>query len=786
MKNPCPSIKRYIIVACLGSVFAFVPAVWSAGLPGEPLVTQRWRELSSTYAPLLNPAFMTEENYTTLRGAFTVTMQGAFRLWEVGAVIPLGLYQSIGVTWLGDDGGQVEQKPYSSMGQLLSDAQGVITSNTSSHLVASYALNIWRRLSVGGNLIFVYQSDFGSPVMGVGLDLGASYRLLQHAQFGNHIVGLFLQDLLAPSMGSSPVPQFGNAGEYARDLKLSWYSTYFDRQLENDIDFDIKDFLASAEEFKDPNSGTFDPKKVEWGISHRIGIWMFRFLNCYAQFGWNQRILDYWGIAAGVKVPAIKQGRDIAVLYQFNQLTQGDAANTHTWYIRTTLGHHRNELYASDFLEASPNDLYNKALHLYYQGKYWDAFFVFGRILSQYPTFFKNDWVNYYMSSCQEMMDMRNPAVVNYQDVIVRYPKSDAIPYADLGMMRVFYREGQNDKVTEQFGKLNNIAVKDSIRYHANYLMGETAMRTGSYPMAIQCFSVIPETNGDYLYAQHSMAVAYILRNEPDLAIKIVEKMVDRDPKNKEEEEIINRSLMVIGYLFYEQRQSAKAVVALRKIPAGSYYHEDALLGLGWTAAQNKQWGDLLTSGQQLQTVSQKVPLQCEGALLEGYAQINQKNYVAAAAALQSALDKLGKYEAPSDDSLEVSTRLHRNDRYRYDELAKTALDLSSVKDITQNVRTLDSLHGEQKTAAKKLSDYLVYADEFNRLKLFSRNVKDIKSDLEYAVATAEKNVKMLKGEDQLQEELQKRKQIDDELQKAREEMKKLEDKKKIKNPDVN
>ena len=43
------------------------------GLPGEYLLTQRWRGMIAHHSPFTNPALMTEENYISLRAALAPT-----------------------------------------------------------------------------------------------------------------------------------------------------------------------------------------------------------------------------------------------------------------------------------------------------------------------------------------------------------------------------------------------------------------------------------------------------------------------------------------------------------------------------------------------------------------------------------------------------------------------------------------------------------------------------------------------------------------------------------------
>ncbi|MDR0331021.1 MAG: hypothetical protein LBH93_04875, partial [Chitinispirillales bacterium] len=51
---------RRLLAASIFALF-LVPGAFAAGLPGEYLVTQRWRALNNPYSPLSNPANIAEE-----------------------------------------------------------------------------------------------------------------------------------------------------------------------------------------------------------------------------------------------------------------------------------------------------------------------------------------------------------------------------------------------------------------------------------------------------------------------------------------------------------------------------------------------------------------------------------------------------------------------------------------------------------------------------------------------------------------------------------------------------
>ena len=151
-------IRKILPVFCL---LTGVMEIQGTGLPGEFLLTQRWRDMIAQYSPLNNPAFLTEENYLSARLAFAPILNGEFKHGEVGLTIPIGLYQSAGVTFLFSPEGTVQEGIVS--GDNLIPAKGG-KSNSNYLIIASYAWHFWNRLSAGLNLSTAIQTAFGDPV----------------------------------------------------------------------------------------------------------------------------------------------------------------------------------------------------------------------------------------------------------------------------------------------------------------------------------------------------------------------------------------------------------------------------------------------------------------------------------------------------------------------------------------------------------------------------------------------------------------------------------------------
>ena len=764
----------FLVLSC-----GFLVNIYADGLPGEYYVTQRWRDLLAGHSPATNPAFLTEENYLGVRMAISPTLQNSFLLMEFGLAVPIGLYQTVGVTYLGlsarDDMPVAEYNPNDPYHPIMKDS----INDIHSLVMASYAINPWNRLSLGANLNFYHKTNFGDAITGLGFDLALSYRFLRHAVLGDHLIGLNFQNLLSPQIGGPGDLQWWNESV---NMKISWLAKFWESRIDFGIDLDIKDFLSQAEDFvvETVQEGEIGSKKVEFDFNSRIGFWILRMINIYFQAG-----SDYWGISPGLNVPTVNKGRDFQIAYQFMSITDDEPlTSTHTIYFRGDFGKHREEIYArrmARLASLGPADLYNRARTLYSQGKYWDAFFIFGKILVEYPDFFKNDWVQLHMGLCQEHLDMKEFSAENFNITKKSYPRSVVIPYSDLGLMRLQYRDGNSSGVSNQFHKLNTSSVPDSLKYHAYYYMSLQNIKDGEYQKAIQLLSVVPEDHPEYAFAQHTLSTAYALTDNLSKSIESLDNVIQVVPKTPEETEVINRSFVFLGYIFYEglggqERSLSKAVSALRRVPTTSYFYEDALIGLAWTALRASQWVDCISACDQLLAISKKVALQCEVMLLKAYCMMVDKKYPEAVAILSPAAEKINKAIAPPESEKNAKAIEYDNNRGVYYEIASNMNNLALTSQSSFTVQQIDSLHAPQMNFEKKLRDFYVFSDEFGRSSFFARNIEKVRDDIEYALAKAEKMAGMRQFKKVTDEAIGDVKKIEEEERKLLEELKKLED----------
>jgi tetratricopeptide (TPR) repeat protein len=422
------------------------------------------------------------------------------------------------------------------------------------------------------------------------------------------------------------------------------------------------------------------------------------------------------------------------------------------------------------------SDLYNKAMTLYSQGKYYDASFVYGKLITEYPDFFKNDWAYLYFSHCQEEMDMRDVSNTNYTTVKKRYSRSDIIPYADLGIMRIHYRNGNSAGVAQQFALLNQPQVKDSLKYHAYYYQGQTHLRDKEYIKAISMFKLIPHTHEEYIFAQHSLAVAHASNDNLEMALEALDNIVQATPKTNAEKEIVNRSFVFLGYIYYEglkteDRALSKAVAALRKVPTTSYYYEDAILGLAWCGLAAQQWTDCLAACATLKTVSKKPILHSEAVLLESYHMMVNKKYAEAIKVLTEEDKKVKNLRPPTENEKNSKKLEHDHDVSIYKDLASKANSLALTTQSSFAVKQIDSLKVPQKEYQKKLKDYYVYNEEFLRRSFFARGIGKVSDDIAYALAKAIKVEGLKEIHKTIQKAAKETEQIDHEMDKLKKEL---------------
>jgi tetratricopeptide (TPR) repeat protein len=505
-----------------------------------------------------------------------------------------------------------------------------------------------------------------------------------------------------------------------------------------------------------------------------------RMFKAYLLFGFDESVMGHWGLALGAQMPSFNRGRDLSFYYQYNVMTEENSdATSHSFYIKADFGRHREENLArrvGRMASLNPNELYNRGRRLYAEGRYWDAFFIFSRLKVEFPDFFKNDWVGLFRSSCQEHLEMREQAVMNYLQVKQQHPNGEVVPYADLGLMRIFYRNNDFVQASNQFVELNRPNVPDSLRHHASYLMGQIFLQQREIRKAIHAFSVIPEDHPEYIFAQHATAISHaILGSDSREILSALENVISSTPRTREAQEMVNRSYLFMGLVFYEENALSRAITALRHVPANSHFAEDALLGQGWTALKARNWNDCISVGQQLVRTSQRPVLRAEGMLIQAYGHLLQREYPRALELLRGAYTLTQELTIPDQDNLSERNMQNDNNRMTYHQLAERVEEISLIGQTAHLTGVLDSLRNRSDAYIKDFHDHIRFRHDFQRNTFFSRTNEQVKEDIEFALATVQRIVGTGGADQQHQRAIEQQRQLDAEIERLRRQMEEME-----------
>jgi len=763
-----------------------VSCVLADGLPGEFYVTQRWRDLFAQYSPATNPALMTEANYVEIRGAWSPSLGNAFFLYEGGVIVPVGLYQSVGVSILGVSSNEpivgAEWDPNANNGNGAIVATGRTYNDNHMLIMASYAINPFNRLSIGANLNYFRTPNFGEPIAGISLDLGVTYRVANHPVLGEHIVGLNFQNAISPNI-SRPADEDFSMSTQSINAKINWLGRFFDRQIDAGLDFDIKDFTSQAGNFAvaaadDIGSDNKDKliqgaKKIEFDVSGRIGFWLLRMINVYGHFG-----TGFWGVSGGMNVPSIFGGRDFQAAYQYTSMTDDKASFMHTIYFRGQFGPHREQVYAQKMarqVQLGPGRLYNQMLSEFHAGNFWNSFFIAGRILTEYPDFFRNDYVMLHMGLNAEGMDMREMANESFNDVQNDFSRSPVVPFAKLGLLRIAYREGDFSTVNDLYDQINIANAPDSVKQAAAYYRGLVLLSQDKNIEAIQMFNSVPAGHGDFVFAQHSMAVAYAIMGDMNKALEHLDNAVQAPVTTAAQKAMVERSYLLMAFLYYEgqiaEGQSiVRAMAALRAIPANSIYRAEALLGQAWVALRAANWNDVVTASNALKNATKDDILLSEADLLLAYKQITDRQYAAAITLLEGAQARLIAWSPPSKAELSKREDRYFEDRANYFEVAQKARELAMVNQSSYVIAQIDSLAPIQKRTENDVRSFGVFRDNFETTLFFGRGHDKVLDDVSYALAKAREML----GTTGASKAIEKVQSIDEELRKLQEQLEML------------
>jgi len=726
------------------------------------------QDLTEFSSAFVNPALLYRVNQIRLElGMYqwNVMNDGSMGFGELTFLYPHRLNHTFGVSVIGT-GLSLMTKVVTPQGQIKDDETKGMASYGDIWPVLHYSWRVFPWLVLGTNVKLRWERQFQETgEWGAGADVGVYVNPLDHYRYGDIGLSVNLQDIV-------PTQWFGsnNAEMGMTRLRVgARYAALNDRLIvalegvgDNAFGFlwkgSMSDVADAAGKAKD---SVLTPGAFRGSFHAR---WEF-VPQVWLKGGWANNDMPYVGFHLDFIYPFPEMinyaNFDCHVGYSVTEPERGASLMLK---LSTDVGPTREQRESKrlyDLLILAPMDAYNEAMRLYLAGKYWEASYAFGKVLSLYPNFYLNDKAAFYMGNCYRMLQMNGIARETYKSALEEYTTSDMRPKYLYGLENIDYREGKYEEALKNHAFITNLYGESEIRPDADYLAGEIHFLRKNYTAAEQLLSKLKAGDPSYLYAQYTLSIINVENKKLDAAVVNLQNVVKdttQDPAGQLLQDGANTKL---GHLYFEQVELRKAVEAYKRVPEGSSYGDESLLGTAWS------WIKVNQPAMSLQTVDRLIashgesPLVPEAYLIRGYSQMLQRSYDEAIKSLEKCVE-LTKGAFVTDADVVTKEKGFKQYEQGYEPTAAKIRKNALRKPTDKTIDERTGYKVEYEKFAKESRDYFNYQLLGKSHRRFFMRKEEIIQDADYALAKA---TSILKGRKQ-SEVMEKGKKEEDNINK--------------------
>ena len=733
---------------------------------------QNLTEFSSAF---VNPALLYRVNQIRLElGMYqwNVASDGSMGFFEGTALYPYRLNHTFGISVMGT-GLSLMSQVVTQTGQIEAGAQGM-TRYMDLWPVLHYSWRVFPWFVVGTNVKFRYERQFqDNGAWGAGADIGMYFNPIDHYRYGDIGLSVNLQDII-PTMWFDST----NATMGMTRLRVGVrYALLNDRlvfALEGVGDnafawlwkSTIKDVKTAADSVKDQLlPGAFR------GSFH--ALWEF-IPQVWLKGGWTNNDMPYIGFHLDFIYPFPEMINYANFDCNFGySLTETERGASLMLKLSTDVGPTREQRESKrmyDLLILAPMDAYNEAMRLYLAGKYWEASFAFGKVVSLYPNFYLNDKATFYMGNCYRMLQMNGIARETYKSALEEYTTSDMRPKYLYGLENIDYREGKYEDALKNHAFITNLYGESEIRPDADYLAGEVHFLRKNYTAAEQLLSKLKPGDPSYLYAQYTLSIINVENKKLEAATANLQNVISdttQDPAGQLLQDGANTKL---GHLYFEQVELRKAVEAYKRVPDGSSYGDEALLGTAWAWIKVNQPAMSLQTTERLIAAHGESPLVPEAYLVLGYSQMLQKNYEEAIKSLTKCVE-LTKGTFVTDADVAAKEQGFKQYERGYDPTAAKIRKNALRKPTDKTIEERGGYKVEYDKFAKESRDFFNYQLLGKSHRKFFMRKEEIVQDADYALAKATNITKSRKQSEVLEKGKKEEENINKEIDKLKQQL---------------
>ncbi len=794
-----PMIKKLVFLVLLLAGLASESASENKGSGGYDapyFMADFTQDLTEWSSVLVNPALLYRVNqiHVDLLGFFRYSIfDESLGFQNFGIMFPIRRNQTIGGTLL--FGGSPIKK--TSIGP---ESEGYPTRFLGNAryqdiwFIGSYGIRILPWAMLGTNIKYRIQDRFNEMQYASfpGLDFGIYLNPLDHYRFGDVGFSLCLQDIVPSQI------KWGNTQEITNNrFRAGIRYAAFNDNLVGDVEYISDNLLGSiydamnwqdyADMFKEKN----DSGKIvgESPVANHVGIHLkYLFIpSIWLKAGWNSNNIPYIGFNYNLiyTLPEMINylNVDMHVGYSFIESLDknGDQRDERgislVTKISTDFGPTREQRESKRLYEQlviAPNDAYSEAMRLYMAGKYLEASYAFGKVISLFPSFHLNDQASWYLGNCYRFLYMDDIAREVYKNALEEYTTSHMRSKYLYGFQSLDYREGKYDDAIKNHAFITNLYSDSDIKTDADYLAGEINFQRKNYNVAEQLLSGIKPGDLSYLYAQYTLSIINVENNKEQTALQNLQNITKDTSQVSADRSLQDATNLKMGHLYFEMGDKLRlAVEAYQRVPVGSSYGDEALLGTSWAWVKVNQPNVALQTIEKLIGTYPESSLIPEAFLVKGYALMLLKKYSEAISSFDQCL-AVAKRSFITDEDLKDRTTefdgLVRQFLPFEERIKKNALRKPTNKTLEERAE----LQREFEKYAKESKDYFKYTLLAKSHARFFKRKDQIITDAEYALAKATRMLKTRSQNESIQRQEQKENKIDQQLDKLKKELEEI------------
>jgi len=672
--------------------------------------------------------------------------------------------------------------------------------------VGNYSYRVLPYLVLGTNIKLRSQTQFGRPAFSKipGVDLGIYINPFDHYQWGDLGISLTAQDIVPTqtpwefadlstlaSTGDLVTVSRGRIGlRYAglnKNLVVSGEliidnAFMFLTALNEDFRKMAMDASADGRVPTLQELADLFPMALRWGFHAK---YMF-IPQIWFKGGWTNNNIPYLGFSYNFLYPMPEMINYLTLDYNFGYSFLENASNMNDErglvmmiraaadFGRTREQKESKRLY--DRLVVAPMDTYQEAMRLYVAGRYWEAAFAYGKLLTLYPNFFLNDKAVYYMGDCYKQLYMNETAREVFRAALDEYTTSDMRAFYLYGVMSLDYREENYDEAMRNHSFIINLYGDSEIIGEAEYLAGEIAFMAGNYEEAKRHLELVKRSDPSYLYALYTLAIVNYETDREQAAIQNLRAIIDDTTSRAADHKLQHGAAVKLGHIYFEGEKLRDAVESYAIVPENANpYGDESLLGIAWAWAKAGQPQQTLQTADKIIRLHPKSPFVPEAHLLRGYALMLLNRHGEAIPAFERCIEAAnGEFLTDQD----VKNRKVQYDK-EFGEFSPVADNIKRNAMRRPTPRSLEErpelLRGYEKFSKenKEFFEYRVLAKSH---KNFHMRKEEIMDDATYALARATSIARSRGLTETLRSTQGQGQAIDAELERLRQQMEQMED----------